>query len=466
MKKRGYRVERDYLGAQRVPSSAYYGVQTKRALDTFQVSGLRLQRPLIFAIALLKKAAARANMRDGKLEKTKGNAIVHACDDVLRGKLDDQFLIDVFQAGAGTAENMNLNEVIANRALEILHRQRGSYIIIHPNDHVNMSQSTNDVFHSAIHIAAYLQLHKELLLALTRLERELRKKAKAWKRVIKSGRTHLRDAVPMTLGQEFGAYAEVIRKDCEHVFDDGERLRELNMGGTAIGTGVHASRRYRKFVFQEIRKLTGVPFKPSRDLFEGTQSIGAVATVSASLKTLALDLVKIVNDLRLLSSGPSTGLGELSLPAVQPGSSIMPGKVNPAVAEMLDMVGFQVVGNDTTIGLCTQAGQLELNVMMPLAAFTLLESLEILSHGVVIFTEKCVRGIKANERRCREHAEKNPIIVTALTPYIGYAKAAEIAKRAYKEERTVRELVLEDGLMDKKTLEKALNLKKLADLRK
>lgn len=465
MKKRSYRVERDYLGVKKIPSVAYYGVQTKRALDTFAVSGLRLQKNLISAIALIKKAAALANMKDGHLEQRKAKAIIRACDDVLKGKLDDQFLVDVFQAGAGTSENMNLNEVIANRALEILRKKKGSYHIIHPHDDVNMSQSTNDVFHSAIHIAAYLQIRRELLPALRELEIELQKKANRWKNVVKSGRTHLRDALPITVGQEIGAYATTVQRDAEQIAENSLRLRELNLGGTAIGTGMNATLRYRRFVIQELRMFTGAPFVVAKNLIEVTQSLSAITETSASLKTLALDLVRIANDFRLLSSGPATGLGELELPAVQPGSSIMPGKVNPAVAEMLDMVGFQVVGNDTTIGLCAQAGQLELNVMMPLAAFNLLESIQILSRGIEIFTKRCVQGIRVNEKKCWEYVEKNPILVTALTPHIGYAKAAKLAKKAYKEGRTVRELVLEGKFPNKKTLLRALDAKKMTQPR-
>ena len=459
--KRGYRVERDYLGSKKINNKYYYGVQTKRALDNFKVSGLHLQKGLIYSIALIKKATTISNLKEKRLNYKIGKAIIKACDDILKGKLDNQFLVDVYQAGAGTSENMNLNEVIANRALEILKKRKGSYNIINPNDHVNLSQSTNDIFHSAIHLAAYKEIKNELLPALINLEKELNKKAIKWNHVIKSGRTHLRDAVPISLGQEFSAYAETIRKDGKHVEEDYSKLLEINMGGTAIGSGLNATKKYQRNVIKEINKLTRSKFRHSRNLFEGTQSLDAILATSASLKILATNLIKIANDLRLLSSGPITGLNEITLPTVQPGSSIMPGKVNPAIAEMLDMVCFQVIGNDTTIVMCGQAGQLELNVMMPLAAYNLINSIEILSNGINIFTEKCVKGIKANEKKCLEYIEKNPIIITALTPYIGYSKAAEIAKRAYKEEKSVRQLVLESNLLDKKTLDKALNIKKM-----
>ncbi|MBI1972449.1 aspartate ammonia-lyase [Candidatus Woesearchaeota archaeon] len=461
MKKRGYRREKDDLGAKKVPKEAYYGVQTKRALDNFPISGLHLQKQLIYAMTIIKKAAALTNLKEKRLDAKIAKAISRACDDILKRKLDNQFPVDVFQAGAGTSENMNVNEVIANRALELLHKKKGSYNIIHPNDHVNLAQSTNDVFHSAIHIAAYLQIQKELLPHLLHLEKALDHKAKQWKRIIKTGRTHLRDAVPMTLGQEFSGYAAVIKNDRRHVTEDAEVLRALNIGGTAIGTAIDTSPHYRQYVLKEITKQTKYKFKPANNLFEGTASIAAIATTHAALKVLAENLIKIANDLRLLSSGPLGGLNEIILPAVQPGSSIMPGKVNPAVAEMVDMVGFQVIGNDTTIAMCAQAGQLELNVMMPLAAYALLNSIDILANGIHIFTEKCVKGIKANEKKCREYVEKNPIIVTALTPYIGYQKAAKLAQRAYQEERSIKELILEEKLLDKKTVEQLLNPKAL-----
>jgi aspartate ammonia-lyase len=456
---RQQRKEKDSLGGRKVPSDAYYGIQTKRAIDNFPVSGLKMQKSIIYAMAMVKKAAALANLKEKRLASKQARAIIKACDDVLKGKLDDQFPVDVFQAGAGTSENMNVNEVIANRALERLGKKKGSYDIVHPNDHVNLGQSTNDVFHSAIHIAAYQGIRGGLLPALHDLEKELGRKAKRWRKVPKSGRTHLRDAVPMMLGQEFSGYAMTIGKNIRNLESASARLLEINLGGTAIGTSVNAPRGFQTKMFKELNRQTKLGFRQSENLFEGTQSLNAIVTVSSALKVLAADLAKIANDLRLLASGPVTGLNELELPAVQPGSSIMPGKINPAVAEMLDMVAFQVIGNDTTITLCSQAGQLELNVMMPLAAYDLLNSVEILSSSIEIFSDKCVKGIKANEKRLREYVEKNPIIVTALTPYIGYAKAAEVAKQAYKEDRSVRQIVLEKKLLDEKTLNKALGLK-------
>ncbi|MEK6839808.1 MAG: aspartate ammonia-lyase, partial [Nanoarchaeota archaeon] len=378
--------------------------------------------------------------------------------DILDGRLDVEFPLDVFQAGAGTSEHMNVNEVIANRALAYLRKPKGEYTLIHPNDHVNLCQSTNDVFHSAIHIAAYLQIRDHLIPPLFQLEYALRKKAQQWKHVLKSGRTHLRDAVPMTLGQEFNAYAESVKKDIHHLHESSLHLLTLNLGGTAIGSGVNATPHFSGLVLKELRAVTHAPFIRARNLFEGTQTLDPLLLVSGSLRVLSVNLIKIANDLRLLSSGPATGLNELSLPSVQPGSSIMPAKVNPSMAEMLDMVGFQVIGNDTTLTLCGQAGQLELNVMMPLAAHSLLQSIEILGNALAAFTVKCVMGIEANPKKCKEYLEKNPIIVTALTPYLGYAKAAEVAQQAYEQDVSVRDIVLRENLLDKKTLNKALNM--------
>ena len=457
----GFRAEKDYLGIKRVPSRAYYGIQTQRALDNFKVSGLHLQKSLIYSLALIKKAAAMSNIKSKKLEKKIGYAIIKACDDILAGKLDPEFYVDVFQAGAGTSENMNLNEVIANRALEIIGRKRGSYHIINPNDHVNMSQSTNDVFHTAIHLAAYTEIIVKLVPALANLEKELYRKSLQFKKIFKSGRTHIRDAMPMTLGQEFSGYASAMHKNRMQIANASNGLLEINIGGTAIGTGINTTAYYRKNIIKEINKLTKYRFRSSKNLFEATQNIDAITYTSSVLKVLAVNLIKLANDLRLLNSGPATGFNEIVLPPIQPGSSIMPGKVNPSIAEMLDMVGFQVIGNDTTITMCAQAGELELNVMMPLSAYALLNSIQILGNSIDLFTERCINGIKANKKKCNEYLEKNPIIVTALAPYIGYAKAAEIAKRAYKEDKTVKEILLKEKLMDKKRLEKLLNVKKM-----
>lgn len=461
MKKRGFRVEKDFLGSKKLSNDIYYGIQTKRAIENFPISNLRIPLSIKHSIALIKKAATLTNIKLNKIDKKRANAIIKASDEILKGKFDSQFNIDVFQAGAGTSENMNVNEIVANRSLEFLGYKKGSYNVIHPNDDVNMSQSTNDVFHSAIHIASYLEIKKKLLPSLIYLEKELSRKSRKWKNVVKCGRTHIRDAVPMSLGQEFSGYAELIKKDRILIERVSNELLELNLGGTAIGTGINTNPKYKRYVISSIRRLTRCNFKSCKNLFEGTQTTNALASVSSVLKVLATNLVKITSDIRLLSSGPVSGINELILPAVQPGSSIMPAKVNPAVPEMLMMVSFQVMGNDHVVELCNQAGQLELNVMMPLSSYTLLNSIEILSNGTKIFAEKCIKGLKANEKKCREYVEKNPIIVTALTPYIGYKKASEIAKRAYVEEKTVRELILEEKLMNIRTLDKVLNIKNL-----
>lgn len=466
MRKRRYRIERDYLGTKKIPADAFYGIETQRALENFPISNLKLPLNLVHAIVLIKKAAAHANVYEGRLDAQKGQAIAHACQDILDGQLDLQFPLDVFQSGAGTSEHMNVNEVIANRALMYLRKPKGTYAFIHPNDHVNLCQSTNDVFHSAIHVAAYLQIRDYLLPHLFQLEHALRKKAKQWRHVLKSGRTHLRDAVPMTLGQEFNAYAESVKKDIHHLHESSLHLLTLNLGGTAIGSGVNATPHFSGLVVKELRTATHAPFVRARNLFEGTQSLDSLLLMSSSLRVLSVNLIKIANDLRLLSSGPATGLNELTLPSVQPGSSIMPAKVNPSMAEMLDMVGFQVIGNDTTLTLCAQAGQLELNVMMPLAAHSLLQSIEILSNALAVFTVKCVMGIEANPKKCREYLEKNPIIVTALTPYLGYARAAEVAKKAYEKDMSVRDIVLREHLLDERTLNKVLNMSALTGEKK
>lgn len=465
-KKAKFRIEHDAIGKLKVPKNAFYGIETQRAIENFPISHLRLQKSFLEAYILIKRAAAIANKKLGSLDEKKAIPIIKACNEILQGKLNEQFLIDVYQAGAGTSENMNINEVIANLALTKMKKKKGSYDIISPHDHVNLSQSTNDTFHSAIHIAAYTELQRHLLPALIKLEKALKRKSHQFHGVAKSGRTHLQDALPITLGQEFHAYAETIKKNKRHIEDDGKCLLELNLGGTAIGTGVNASKTYAKITIKEINKSTGFPFKQAKDLIEATSSLGAIAQASAPLKTLAIDLIKIANDLRLLSSGPATGLNEIVLPAVQPGSSIMPGKINPVIAEMVDMVAFQVIGNDTTITLATQAGQLELNVMMPVAAYNLLNSIEILGHAIDIFTEKCVKGIKANEKKCKQYLEKNPILVTALTPYIGYKKAAELAIQAYREDKSIKEIILKRKILSKKEIEAIFSIKSLLTQKK
>jgi aspartate ammonia-lyase len=446
------RRELDSLGEKEVPFEAYYGIQTQRALENFPVSGLREHPLFVKAYVMVKKAAALTNMEVGFLDPKIGEAIVQACDEVLGGKLMDQFVVDVFQAGAGTSFNMNVNEVLANRALEIIGRPKGEYKTISPNDHVNMAQSTNDTFPTAMHVATLLALQK-LFSVLENLRDAFRKKGEEFSGVIKSGRTHLNDALPVTLGQEFQAYASAIDRALKQLKIRKQEIEEVALGGTATGTGVNTHPKYRETVVKKLSEISSLNLKPASDPFEAQQSQLKIAAVSSGLKELALELIRIANDLRLLNSGPTTGLSEIVLPAVQPGSSMMPGKVNPVMCECLDMIGFQIVGNDLTISLAVQAGQLELNVMMPVIIHNLLQSINLLVNYLPVFTTKCVLEIKANRERCKEYLEKNPSLATLLSPYIGYLKAAEIAKEALARGVAVRELVLEKGLMDEKTIE-------------
>jgi len=460
MKNTNYREEHDSLGTVKVPKNAYYGAQTQRAVINFPISNLHLQRCFIKAQGLIKTAAAITNISLGKLDKKMGHAIVQAAKEVRDGKWDNQFVIAIYQAGAGTSQNMNANEVIANRALELLHRKKGDYTYIHPNDHVNMSQSTNDTIHSAIHIAAF-ESTDALLKELEKLEKALGKKAVEFKEIFKSGRTHLQDAVPITLGQEFSGYATMIHDNRKWIAQTAVRLQELNLGGTAVGTGLNASNAYTKQVIKELNTLSGMHFKSAKNKFALTQNMDAIVALSGTLKVLSVSLIKIVNDLRLLSSGPNAGFAEISLPPVQPGSSIMPGKVNPVMAEMINMVAYQVVGIDTTITEAGQAAQLELNVMTPIMGYNILHALEILTQSIHVFTKKCVTGIKANKKQCEENLQKNPIIATALTPYIGYEKVAEVIKEAYQRQMSIRSIVLEKGLLSATVLDKVLNPKKM-----
>ncbi len=459
-----WRTEKDSFGGLKVPSGAYWGAHTQRSLDTFRISSRKLPWCLTEALIIVKKAAAAANSRTGSLEKRKADAMMKACDEILSGRFKDQFLIDAYQAGAGTSQNMNANEVIANRAIELLRGKKGDYTTIHPNDHVNMSQSTNDVFHTAMHISAFTQIQKELLPSLKVLESSISKKSKEFMHIPKSGRTHLKDAVPVTLGQEFSGYAETARKSIKRTAQASEYLSELNIGGTAVGTGLNAGKEYKAIVLDWINRLTGIKFRHAGNTFEATQSADACVFVSSALKTLAVSLTKIANDLRLLDSGPAAGLHEITLPPVMAGSSIMPGKVNPSVPEMVNMACFQVMGNDECITHAGSAGQLELNAMMPVIALNLLDSIEILSNASAVFAEKCIDGIKANKEKCLEYLEKNPVIATALAPHIGYDKAAEVVKEAYEKGLPIREIVLRKRLLDKKELDKILDYRKMAGI--
>lgn len=451
------RVERDSLGEKSVPDYAYWGSQTQRAIENFPVSGLIYPREMQRAIGAIKYAAAETNIGLGILDPTTGKFILKAAQEVFDGKLSDHFTIDVFQAGAGTSFNMNANEVIANRALELMGKPKGSYEIISPNDHVNISQSTNDVFPSTMRVAILWMLLGELIPATLQLKKSLCVKAEEFECVIKSGRTHLQDAVPIMLGQEFGSYAETIQRSTESIRMGAFELQRMNMGATAIGTGINTQPGYKEKVVEALSKLTRLHLRPADNLVEITQSTADFSRMSSLLRSLALELIRIANDLRLLSSGPHTGLMEIKLPAIQPGSSIMPGKINPSVPEMVDMVGFQVVGNDTTIAMAVQAGQLELNVMLPVIAHNILQSIRILTNACKIFAERCIDGIEVNKTVTNRYAESSEALVTALTPKIGYLPAAKIAEESLSTGKSVRDIVIEHRLMDEDEVDELLN---------
>jgi fumarate hydratase, class II len=456
-----YRLERDTMGEVRVQNSAYYGAETQRAVQNFPISGLRLPREFVRAMALIKLSAARANMQLGLLDPKKGEAITSAAKEIMEGNLYDQFVVDVFQTGSGTSSNMNMNEVIANRAVELLGGKKGDKSIVHPNDHVNMCQSTNDVFPSAIHVSAAEAIARKLIPGLRTLVDALDRKAQEFDDAVKAGRTHLQDAVPITLGQEFSGYASMIRHGIKRAEQAEEILMELPLGGTAVGTGLNAHPKYSELAINEINRLTGLKFRKADNTFEGMQSKDATVEASGLLTVIATSLMKISNDLRLLNSGPRTALGEIELPAMEPGSSIMPGKVNPVIPEALGLVAAQVYGNNAAIGICGSLGQLELNVMMPVIAYDLLQSIEILANGSRILGEKCVAGITADKTRLLDYAERTLMMVTRLTPKIGYDNAAKIAKKAMAENKSLREVVLEEGVLTKDRVDEVLDLKKM-----
>jgi len=457
-----YRTEIDSMGEVQVPKDAYWGVQAQRAVGNFPVSGLRAHPKLIWATAVVKRSAAEANRDMGKLDAALAGYIIRAAEEVMSGSLDSHFVVDVYQAGAGTSHNMNANEVIANRALEMMDRTRGDYSACHPNDHVNMSQSTNDVFPTAMRLAGIAAL-SDLAHEAEALSRSFRYKAGEFDGIVKSGRTHLQDAVPIRLGQEFSGYTHAMEKGVVRLMSAMTELGELGIGGTAVGTGINSGKEYTPLMIKYIRAASGFDVRACPNLFYSMQSQSAILSASSALRLLAVDLIRIANDLRLLSSGPLTGIAEITLPAVQPGSSIMPGKVNPVMAEMLDMVCFQVVGNDHAVAMAVQAGQLELNVMMPVMAHNLLSSASILKNAMEVFRTLCVDGITANPERCLAYVEKSLGIATALNPHIGYMKAAEVAKEALKTGRSVAEVALEKGYMSEKELKKALDPMRLTE---
>ncbi|CAM2780573.1 aspartate ammonia-lyase [Paenibacillus sediminis] len=435
------RVEKDFLGSKEVPSDAYYGIQTLRAAENFPITGQRLHPELIKSMAMVKKAAAIVNVELKRLHHAKGLAIVQAADEVIGGKWHEQFIVDPIQGGAGTSINMNTNEVIANRALEILGREKGSYADISPNSHVNMAQSTNDAFPTAVHLAVLTMIDK-LLVTMRELHLTFQDKAAQFDSVIKMGRTHLQDAVPIRLGQEFQAYARVLHRDIERIERTKQHLLTINMGATAVGTGLNTDLRYIERVAQILAELSGLPVVPDEHLVDATQNTDSYTEVSAALKICMINMSKVANDIRLMASGPYAGLGELSLPPRQPGSSIMPGKVNPVMCEVINQIAFQVIGNDHTISLASEAGQLELNVMEPVLVYNLLQSLEIMNQGFRVFRIHCVEGIEANVERCRDYVENSVGMITALNPHLGYEVVSRIAREAITTGRSVRELCL------------------------
>ena len=440
------RTERDSLGEREIPDEVYWGIQTLRAVENFPVSGIHTHPFLIRAYAQIKKAAAHANNRLGLLEKRKAEAIVQAADEIIAGKMADQFPVDVYQAGAGTSCHMNINEVIANRALEILGEHQGNYSIISPNDHVNLAQSTNDTYPAASHIAIITSADI-LISRIIDLETALQRKAIEFAQIPKTGRTHLMDALPVRLGDEFLAYAASIHRAWERILQRRDDLLEIAIGGTATGTGVNTHLQFRKTLFPILREITALPLVPASDSMEALQSRSQMGAFSGALKELAIELGRVANDLRLMNSGPIAGMHEIALPAVQPGSSIMPGKVNPVMAECLNMIGFRVIGNDTTVSMASQAGQFELNVMTPVMPQTILESLDLFNNFLPVFTTKCIQEITAHDDEMRRIISQNPILVTMLTSRIGYIHAAELAKEAIKKGDTIREIAIRNGIL-------------------
>jgi len=451
------RVEHDPLGEHTVPSDAYYGIQTARAVENFPISGLHAPADLVTATVLIKKAAARANVELGRLETRVGEAIIKAADEIVSGALRDQFIVDIYQAGAGTSHNMNVNEVLANRASELLGGAKGEYRLVHPNDHVNMGQSTNDVFPSATR-AALLLGHGALVDAARALAASLHRKSREFASVLKVGRTHLQDAVPMTLGQEFGGYAACLDRGADDVVRAAEQLKEMNLGATAVGTGLNAGEEFSGRVVKYLGTSIDIELVTAGNHFRVTQSMGDVLAYSGAMRRLAIELGKVASDLRLLSMGPRAGLGEIALPAVQPGSSIMPGKVNPSVPEMVNQVCFQVVGCDTTVCMAAEAGQLELNVMMPVIAWNTLHASTILRNAMRALKTRTVDGITADEKRTRELLERSTALATALSPYIGYEKTADIAKESVATGKPIRTIVLERGLIEEHELDRILSV--------
>jgi len=451
-----FRIEKDSLGEKKVPIDAYYGIQTLRAIENFPITGYRIEVGLIKAIGLVKKCSALANADIGQLDKRIADAIVKASEEVAEGKWSEQFIIDPIQGGAGTSINMNANEVIANRALELLGEEKGTYSVISPNTHVNMAQSTNDAFPTAMHLSSLTGLDK-LLEVMENLHKEFLNKAKEFDEVMKMGRTHLQDAVPIRLGQEFKAYANVLSRDIKRMGEAREHLYAVNMGATAVGTGLNADPVYIEKVVKYLAQYSNHPITGGDNLVDGTQNTDSYVEVSSVLKICMLNMSKIANDLRMMASGPRCGFGEINLPARQPGSSIMPGKVNPVMAEVLNQSAFQVVGNDVTISMASEAGQFELNVMEPIIIFNLLQSIKIMTNVLDVFREYCVSGITANKERLEDYVNNSVGIITAINPHVGYEVAAVIAKEAITTNRPVREIVLEKQVLTEAELDMILD---------
>jgi fumarate hydratase, class II len=457
------RIEKDPLGQLPVPSDALYGVQTLRAVQNFPISGLKPLSPFVEAVVRIKRAAAITHKETGRLDPKLADAIIAAADEILAGKHREHFVVDPFQAGAGTSHNMNVNEVLANRANEILGGKRGEYKPVHPNDHVNMAQSTNDVIPTAIRLGAVTELPK-LEAAFENLIAALEAKGREFDDVVKSGRTHLQDAMPIRLGQEFTAYAGSLRRSLKRVSEAADYLRDIGIGGSAVGTGVNVEPEYPAIMVRELAKSAGVELREGSDRIQVMQSMGDPAAFSSQMKVLALDLSKIASDLRLLASGPRTGLDEVILPAVQPGSSIMPGKINPSIPEMVNQVCFQVVGNDACVSIAAEHGQLELNVMMPVIAHNIFFSMHILGNTANTFANKCIKGIAANVEQCAYWVERSAALATALAPQIGYARAAEISKQSVKEGVPIRDLVKREHVLPDSEIDEVLDLRKMTEI--
>ncbi|MFW6041066.1 MAG: aspartate ammonia-lyase [Thermoplasmatota archaeon] len=455
------RKEKDTLGEKEIPDDAYFGVQTMRALENFPVSGLTERKELIYSYVELKKACAIVNMDLEVLDEEIGDTLIKACDDILNGGYEDQFPVDVFQAGAGTSFNMNVNEVIANKALEMMGKKKGEYEYIHPNDHVNMSQSSNDTFPTASHIAI-IRSTDELIQVLNKLTNVFKKKGKEFLEIFKSGRTHLMDATPVTLGDEFLSYASSIKRASRRILEARDKLLELPIGGTAVGTGVNTPDRYRENVVNKLSDITGFELIEAKNSFELINSRSQMVEFSNTLKGLALELNRIANDLRLLGSGPSTGLAEIKLPRVQPGSSIMPGKINPVMAECLNMVCFHIIGNDTTVSMAGEAGQLEMNVMAPIMTHNILNSISLFVNYLPVFQEKCLEGIEADEKRCNNYLKSSPALATLLAPKIGYEQAAQLAQEALKKDKHISKLAVDKGLLTEKEAKEIFDSKEIS----